>query len=157
MNFSEEGRKCTVRFTSQSGKRVEKHFEKAADAKKWLAEPKYEDEHGNDGKASQVTVDTWYEYWISEIKEKTTRFNTVRNYTERYIHNIKDVIGNMLISDVKPMRCQAVLNIMTDKGYKSSSIDQCRITMLNMFLHAVENEIIPFFPVTKMCKMSSKG
>lgn len=148
--------KYSARFTSRSGKRIEKHFEKAADAKKWLAESKYEDEHGNIGNASQMTVDTWYEYWISEIKGKTTRFNTVRNYKDRYIHNIKDVIGNMVISDVKPMHCQAVLNIMADKGYKSSTIEQCRITMSNMFFYAVENEIIPFSPVKRSVKSLKK-
>lgn len=132
--------KYSARFTGRSSKRIEKHFDKVAEAK-------YEDEHGNIGNASQMTVDTWYEYWTSEIKEKTTRFNTVRNYKDRYIHNIKDVIGNMIISDVKPMHCQAVLNIMADKGCKSSSIDQCRIAMSNMSFYAVENDIIPFPPL----------
>lgn len=46
--------KYSARFTSRSGKRIEKHFEKAADAKKRLAESKYEDEHGNIGNASQL-------------------------------------------------------------------------------------------------------
>lgn len=148
--------KYTARFTSRSGKRVEKHFTKVSEAKKWLAEAKYDDEHGNFGNATQMTVDTWYEYWITEIKEKTTRFNTVRNYKDRYIHNIKPVIGNMIISDVKPMHCQAVLNIMVDKGYKSSSIDQCRIAMSNMFFYAVENEIMPFSPVKRSVKCPKK-
>ena len=87
---------------------------------------------------------------------KTTRFNTVRNFKDRYIHNIKDVIGNMVISDVKPIHCQTVPNIMADKGYKSPSIDQCRITMSNMFIYAVENEIIPFSPVKRSVKCLKK-
>lgn len=54
------------------------------------------------------------------------------------------------------MHCQAVLNIMADKGYKSSTIEQCRITMSNMFFYAVENEIIPLSPVKRSVKSLKK-
>ncbi len=148
--------KYTARFTSKNHKRVEKHFDKALEAKKWLAEAKYNDEHGNFGNASQMTVDAWYEYWIAEIKGQTTKFNTVRNYKERYKQNIKNVIGDMIISEVKPMHCQTILNIMGDKGYKSSTIDQCRIALSNMFYYAVENEVIPFSPLKKSVKCPKK-
>ncbi|MBD5081861.1 MAG: tyrosine-type recombinase/integrase [Ruminococcaceae bacterium] len=149
--------KYTARFTGQNGKRVEKHFVKAVEAKKWLAEAKHNDEHGNIGKVSQMTVDAWYEYWITEIKEKVVRFNTIRGYKYRYIQNIKPIIGNMIISDVKPMHCQKVLNLMDDKGYKKASIDLCRVTMQNMFFYAVENEIIPLSPVKRSVKCPKKG
>ena len=43
-------------------------------------------------------VDAWFDYWI-DIKKKTVRPNTVRNYTERYNHNIKKIIGKMLLSE----------------------------------------------------------
>ena len=76
--------KYSARFVSKSKKRIEKHFEKVAEAKKWLAEAKYEDEHNNIGKASQMTVDAWFNFWISSVKEKTTRSNTVRNYKEKF-------------------------------------------------------------------------
>ena len=36
----------TARFVSKAtGKRAEKYFDKVSEAKKWLAEAKYEDEH----------------------------------------------------------------------------------------------------------------
>lgn len=147
--------KYAARFISKSKKRIEKHFEKVSEAKKWLAEAKYEDEHSNIGASSQMTVNAWFDFWIHEIKEKTTRPNTVRNYRERYKHNIHDVIGNMIISDVKPMHCQQVLNCMEEK-YKGSTMEQCRITMTSMFFYAVENQIIPTNPVTKSVKCPKK-
>lgn len=119
--------------------------------KKWLAEAKYEDEHSNIGASSQMTVNAWFDFWIHEIKEKTTRPNTVRNYRERYEHNIRDVIGNMIISEVKPMHCQQVLNRMEER-YKGSTMEQCRITMAGMFFYVRENQIIPLSPVTKSVK-----
>ena len=88
-------------------------------------------------------------------KEKTTRPNTVRNYRERYEHNIRDVIGDMVISEVKPMHCQKVLNLM-ENSYKGSAIEQCRITMASMFFYAQENQIIPISPVVKSVKTPKK-
>jgi len=44
---------------------------------------------------AEMLVDSWFEYWIS-IKKKTVRYNTVRNYRERYKHNIQPVIGKMV-------------------------------------------------------------
>ena len=92
---------------------------------------------------------------IHEVKEKTTCSNTVKNYKERYKYNIQDVIGNMIISEVKPMHCQHVLNLMKEK-YKGSTIEQCRITMASMFLYATENQIIPMSLVTKLVKSPKK-
>lgn len=124
--------KYTARFVSKSKKRIEKHFNKVSEAKKQLAESKYEDEHSNIGASSQMTVNAWFDFWIHEIKEKTTRPNTVRNYRERYEHNIRDVVVNMIISEVKPMHCQKVLDLMEEK-YKGSTMEKCRITMVGMF------------------------
>lgn len=147
--------KYAARFVGKNKKRVEKHFEKVSEAKKWLVEAKYEDEHSNIGASSQMTVNAWFDFWIHEIKEKTTRHNTVRNYRERYDHNIRDVLGDMIISEVKPMHCQQVLNLM-EKKYKGSTMEQCRITMASMFFYAVENQIIPTNPVTKSVKCPKK-
>ena len=148
--------KYTARYVNKRKKRIEKHFDKVAEAKKWLAEAKYEDEHSNIGASSQMTVDAWFNFWISEIKEKTTRPNTVRNHRERYVHNIRDVIGNMIISEVKPMHCQQVLNLMMNK-YKGSTIELCRITMVSMFSCAQENQIISQSPVIRSVKSPKKS
>lgn len=83
--------KYSARFVSRTGKRIEKYFVKLADARKWLRTAKYEDEHGSIVASSQMTVNIWFEYWINEIKTKTVRENTIRNYKERYKSNIKAI------------------------------------------------------------------
>ena len=55
-----------------------------------------------------MTVDAWFQYFINDIKGNTIRPNTSRNYKERYNRNIKECIGRMLLSDVKPIHCQDV-------------------------------------------------
>lgn len=142
----------TGRFISKrTGKSVQKYFPKLQDCRQWLADARFNDEHGGINASGEMTVTAWFDYWIDNIKGDTIRPNTRRNYIERFGRNIKACIGNMLLSDVKPMHCQNVLNQMKD-DYKTSTIYQTRITMYCMFSDAVENEVIIKNPVTKQCK-----
>lgn len=142
----------TARFVSKiNGKTIQKYFPKLQDCRKWYADAKFDDEHGNINACKNMTVNAWFEYWLENIKGESIRPNTVRNYKERFQHNIKKCIGNMLLSDVKPMHCQNLLNQMKDK-YKSSTIYQTRIVLYCMFSDAVENDIILKNPVTKAVK-----
>lgn len=142
----------SARFVGRDGKRKVKRFKKLQEAKKWLADMSYIDEHSDVMNASQMTVDSWFEYWI-DIKKRTVRPNTVRNYTERYEHNIKDVIGKLLLTEVKPIHCQKIFTNMGEADYKTSTIYQARITLYNMLEFAKENEVI----LSNPCKKSVKS
>lgn len=67
--------------------------------RQWLADATYINEHSDIEQATNMMVDAWFEYWI-EIKRKTVRPNTVRNYTERYHRNIQKVIDKKLLTEV---------------------------------------------------------
>ena len=140
------------RFVSKrTGKSVEKYFKKLQDCRQWYADARFNDEHGGIDASGDMTVTAWFEYWIANIKGDSIRPNTIRNYKERFEHNIKGCIGNMLLSDVKQMHCQNVLNQMKD-DYKTSTIYQTRIALYCMFSDAVENDVILKNPVTKAVK-----
>ena len=141
-----------ARFVSEpAGKSVEKYFKKLQECRQWYADARFNDEHGGINVSGNMTVTAWFNYWIDNIKGDNIRPNTRRNYKERFQHNIKDCIGNMLLVDVKPMHCQNVLNQMKD-DYKTSTIYQTRITLYCMFSDAVENDVIIKNPVTKAVK-----
>lgn len=142
----------SARFLNKNNKRIEKCFKKITEAKKWLAEAKYNNEHGNICNVSNMTVDAWFKYWISNIKVNTVRNSTIMHYSDRYKYNIKELLGNMIISEVKPMHCQNIINNMISKGYAAASMTQTRITLYTMFAAAEENEIIIKNPVTKSVK-----
>ena len=146
----------SAKFKSKSGKRIEKYFDKLAEARKWLAEAKYEDSHGDISSSTDMTVDVWFNYWITEIKAKTVRWSTLSSYKDRYNNNIKEIIGNMLVSDVKPMHCQNVLNVMDNNGYVGSSMARTKATLSAMFSDAAENGLIAMNPVTKSVKCPKK-
>lgn len=142
----------TARFVSkQTGKSVQRYFRKLQECRNWYADARFEDEHDGINASGDMTVTAWFEYWIENIKGDSIRANTTRNYRERFEQNIKKCIGKMLLSDVKPMHCQNVLNQMKDV-YKTSTIYQTRITLYCMFSDAVENDVILKNPVTKSVK-----
>ncbi|WP_026492057.1 MULTISPECIES: tyrosine-type recombinase/integrase [unclassified Butyrivibrio] len=135
-------------FVDKLGKRRVKRFKKLQECRKWLDEAKYIDEHSSITEANSMMVDAFFDYWIS-IKEKTVRPNTVRNYRERYHHNISKVIGKMLLVEVKPIHCQKIFSDMAEEGYKTSTMYQTRIALYNMLEFAKENDIIIHNPCKK--------
>lgn len=146
----------SARFTGKDGKRRQKYFKKLQECRKWIADAQFDDEHGNINASADMTVNAWFEYWISEIKGRTVRWSTLSSYNDRYNKNIKEVIGNMIIKEVKPMHCQNVLNIMDNNEYAGSSMARTKATMSAMFSDALENGLIVSNPVTGSVKCPKK-
>ena len=141
-----------ARFVDKFGKRRSKRSKKLQEVRQWLADASYIDQHSDRNQATDMIVDAWFDYWI-EMKEKTVRPNTSRNYRERYERNIRCVIGSKLLADVKPIHCQQIFNKMADEGYRSKTIYQTRIALYNMLEFAKENDVI----IVNPCKRSLKS
>lgn len=141
----------TARFTDKRGKRHQKYFKKLQECRNWIADMQFQVEHSDISSMGEMTVNAWFEYWITEIKRNNIKESTIENYFNFYKNNIKMYIGNMLLKDVKPLHCQEVLNKMAE-NYTISTIGQARLTMYTIFESAVENELILKNPVTKAVK-----
>ena len=141
-----------ARFVDRFGKRKAKRSKKLQEVRQWLADATYINEHSDIEQATNMMVDAWFEYWI-DVKKKTVRPNTVRNYTERYNRNIQKIIGRKILTEVKPIHCQKIFTDMADEGYKTSTIYQTRIALFNMLEFAKENEVI----LNNPCKKSVKS
>lgn len=141
-----------ARFVDKFGKRRQKKSKKLQEVRQWLADATYIDKHSDLDQAADMLVDAWFEYWIG-IKKQTVRPNTVRNYSERYERNIKSVIGNKLLTDVKPVHCQQIFSNMAEEGYKTTTIYQTRIALYNMLEFAKENDVL----INNPCKKSVKS
>jgi len=135
----------SARFVDKTGKRHEKYFGTLPEARNWMEEAKYADKHGATPVIAKTTVDAWFEFWIENIVGDLAP-NTLRNYRERYYHNIQPVIGKMPIADVKPMHCKKVF-IQMDADYAGSTIRQAYITMGTMFKAAKMNDLIAKHPM----------
>ena len=135
----------SARFVSSGGKRQVKCFSSLPEARNWLDDAKYADKHENIFVPPDMTVDVWFEFWIENIVGDLAP-NTLRNYRERYVHNIQPVMGKMMIANVKPMHCKKVF-IQMDADYAGSTIRQAYITMGTMFKAAKMNDLIAKHPM----------
>lgn len=138
----------TARFTAKSGKRVQKYFGKLQECRKWMAEAQYQDETGTVMFANTPTVDAWFDYWLNEVKGNSIRPST-KNAYERFWRNASRFIGDFKLSDVKPIHCQKVLNVLKNNGCKTEYIKKLRFLMSSSFECAVDNGFIPKNPVVK--------
>ena len=135
-----------ARYVDSLGKRHDKYFHTLPEARNWLKQAKETPAPQNDlFIPSEMTVDTWFEFWITNIVGDLAP-NTIRNYRERYKHNIQPVIGQMRLVDVKPMYCKMVFNRM-EATYAGSTIRQTYIAMGTMFRSAVMNDLITKHPM----------
>ena len=141
-----------ARFVDRFGKRQSKRFKKYQEARQWLADSVYLNEHSNPMYPQNMTVDTWFNEWI-ELKKTSVRLGTIETYTSYYNNSIKCEIGDMKLSDVKPMHCQRILAKMDEKGYHQGTIKHVRIILYGMFEGAKENDIIISNPMKRSLKI----
>ena len=134
-----------ARFSNSSGNRTEKHFKTLTEARNWLAQAQRQDQVNRVLLSQDLTVDGWFDFWIGNIVCDLAP-NTIRNYRDRYTINIKPIIGNMKLTDVKPMHCKVVLNQMTE-DYSGGTIRQAYITMGSMLRSAVNNDLLTKHPM----------
>ena len=134
-----------ARFVDKTGKRHEKYLPTLPEARNWIEESKYADAHEDVFVATDTTVDQWFDFWIENIVGDLAP-NTLRNYRERYEHNVQPFIGSMLLRDIKPMDCQMILNAM-ESDYAGSTIRQTYMTMGTFFKSAKDNGFIDRHPM----------
>ena len=100
-----------ARFVNRYGNRTTKYFSTIPEARNWLDEAKYTDNHEDIFVPSDMTVDEWFNFWIENIVCDLAP-NTLRNYRERYTRNAKPILGRLKLCEVKPLHCKMVFNRM---------------------------------------------
>lgn len=132
---------------SYHGKKGQQSFHTLVEAKNWRQEQLYLCRHPELRTATSpdMTVDAWFNRWLKDVVGNRAP-NTLRNYRERYEHNVQPFIGSMLLRDVKPMDCQMILNAM-ESYYAGSTIRQTYMTMGTFFKSAKDNGFIDRHPM----------
>lgn len=135
-----------ARCTNKSGQRLEKCFQDLKEARNWQKEQQYRQVHPEIKSAPpKMTVNEWFDFRQTNLLTGLAP-NTVRNYRERYERNAKAILGELLLTEVKPMHCKAVFNGMTGT-YAGSTIRQAYIALGSMFKAAKENGLIEKHPM----------
>ncbi len=142
----------SARYVDRNGKRQSKRFKKLQEARKWLADSIFLDEHSNPMYPGNMTCNAWFATWI-EMKKTSVRPGTIEVYISYYNNTVKDIIGDMQLSDVKPIQCQMILSKMAERGYHQGTIKHTRIVLYGMFEAARENDIIISNPMKRSLKI----
>ena len=132
---------------SYHGKKGQQSFHTLVEAKNWRQEQLYLCRHPELRTATShdMTVEAWFNRWLKDVVGNRAP-NTLRNYRERYEHNVQPFIGSMLLRDVKPMDCQMILHAM-ESAYAGSTIRQTYMTMGKFFKSAKDNGFIDRHPM----------
>ncbi len=142
----------TARLTRRNGKRAQKYFKKLRECKAWIAEESYREQHGSINAINDLTVEAWFRYWIEEIKQNNIRASTKNRYELWFRAHIQPKLGDMLVSEVMPIHCQRVLNVMAQSGKKNTYIKSIRLILHMLFQSAEDNGIIHTNPVNRQVR-----
>ena len=117
-----------ARYTDVTGRRRCIYGNKVSEVKKKLNDVKYELAHGLYSSNPKITVDQWFEEWITTYKEGKIKSSTIEAYRYTYRH-ISKAIGFMNITDVKMIHLQKIINELADQGYAYSTLTLTRVCM----------------------------
>lgn len=140
------------RITDRYGDRKSKTFEKLQECRKWITDMQYEKEHGGILIVNSSKVEPCFVYWLNKIKKPELKGSTYIRYDGVWRNHICPIIGDIVLTDVKPIHCLDVLQSMSEKGYMQSTIKRVRTIMKSFFLFCVENKLISDDPMTRNVK-----
>ena len=133
------------RFTFQ-GERFTLYDRDIKALQKKMADAKYEMEHGIYMNAQHMTLNTFFETWLSEIKENTVKANTLSVYMEIYKIHIAPALGKLQVSSINKLMVQRLLNNMSKNGLSPNTLAKTKAILYSIFKEAMENRMISYNP-----------
>lgn len=125
-----------ARFTNRFGKRQTIYGKTVTEITKKLRDEQYEDEKQLNVINDKMTLDEWFEVWITTCKQHC-RNTTKRTYTIRY-NRIREKLGERKLSKLNLVSMQKVFNeLATDTMRKDS-----KAVLVDMFDKAIENDLM---------------
>ncbi len=133
------------RFTFQ-GERFTLYDRDIKALQKKMADAKYEMEHGIYLNAQHMTLNTFFETWLREIKENTVKANTLSVYMEIYKIHISPALGKQQVSSINKLMVQRLLNNMSKNGLSANTLAKTKAILYSIFKEAMENRMISYNP-----------
>lgn len=119
------------------------YYEKTLkDAKKTLADRRYQIEHGELGTADRVSLNTWYETWLTTYKIPNIKETSVRTYKHWFMCYIQPTLGNRYLTQIKPVDIQKLINDYQERGLSVKTIYSIYDVIFDLFEVAVNNDRI---------------
>lgn len=138
----------SARLKLQNGDRPEKYFDKLSDARRWLTDTKYHDEH-NIKNCKDITMDQWFDYWIDKCKKGKVENSTLYLYIKRYNKHIKPHLGSVKLENITSVMCQDIISNLDETDMRYSTKVSIKKFIKFIFDDAIMNNFLTSNPVNK--------
>lgn len=130
------------RFTNRAGKRVSIYNSKLSVVRTELEKAKYEDKMNLSIIEDGITLDDWYEKWITIYKFNIIADNTKRYYEQVYMKHISPALGKTKLNDIKQLKIKELLKSLALKGLGYSTQNKVRIILADMLSKALVDNYV---------------
>lgn len=89
-----------------------------------------------------MTLDMWFESWLTDYKQLTVKKGTVENYRRNYYSYIKPYLGSMDVREIKGEHVQKLFNHLIAQGYAISTLYVPKGVLSGMFRQLVKNDTL---------------
>lgn len=131
-----------ARYTNRFGKRVESKDVQLAVVKEWLVKEKAKDELKQNTRDENLTLDDWFEKWMTIHKYNAIRENSKQGYVRHYKKHIKPYLGKYKLNDITTLQIKGRINDMEKAGYGFEIRNRTKIMLVDMFARAMEDEFV---------------
>lgn len=94
-----------------------------------------------------ITLDAWFEIWLTEYKQLTIKKGTIENYKRNYRSYVKPYLGCMPVQEIRGEHIQKLFNHLIAKGYAVSTLYVSKGMLSGMFKQLMKNDILEKNPV----------
>lgn len=136
-----------ARYCDRWGKRKTIYGSNIRELRKQLAEA-IADNKNSVSIREEITLDEWFERWMSIYKEKSIRPNTKREYTHIYYKNISPYIGMRKINTLAKSDIQLLIDHASDNNYAYERQNKIKVILRDMMQRAVEDNLAINNPVS---------
>lgn len=127
-----------------NGKRIKKSFSSMDLEKlhKKLNDEKYRMHRNIITDKCDYTLAEWVDFWLTNYKAIELKSSTYDRYEYAFNTHVKDRIGHIKLSKLRPDMIQQVYNQMYNAGLSTSSIKQVHIALNQAFNQAIQNNYL---------------
>ena|GEM_PF-3558357 len=102
----------------------------------------------NSNNNKDITLNQWFDTWLKVCKKNQTKLSTNSVYYSIYNSHIKDKLGRYYLKQITPLLLKQYFNELQINPKTGKSVPKrVKIVLMNMFVYAVEYNIIETNPV----------
>ena len=129
-----------ARFTDRFGKRRCYYSMDLKEVKAWLNQELYEDKNKLNISNDSITLNEWFEKWITTHKYNTICLNTKRHYMHVFKKHISPALGSHKLCDINQLMIKELINTLDKNGYQAETQSKVKIMLVDMFDKAMIDE-----------------